>query len=352
MVAAGSARVRVAAFNAHLFGETARYFVKGQCRGTPFYYRDRERLPQIISGLRDLRAHVVGLTEVWDEKMGWEIADSLSDIYPYAYVSPSGPGIGGKLTDFYRDKKLLQWTPWFVDRYIERSCRYHYGASPKSLADEDVKARKYKEKYCHDEIWGPAIVVLSRYPMSYVFRPHSQRADWEQLANKGVFEAQIRLFGGWNVFVSLGHYQEGISETAQKVREDQIDEAGRRCGLVLGPKIFMGDLNVEKKKHPHVLARLQNRGFQEAPTERTYIEGNEFQKHQLGGKRVKETHDAEHVDYIYYGGGLVLQDSGVYTPLDGASDHRLVYADLQATESLWTSAESFVAQEDLLSRVA
>lgn len=56
-------------YNLHLFGNTARYQLRGVPQETGFYFRDEERFPRIVERLRTSGADVIGLTEVWDDAM-------------------------------------------------------------------------------------------------------------------------------------------------------------------------------------------------------------------------------------------------------------------------------------------
>lgn len=77
-------------YNLHLFGNTARYQLRGVPQETGFYFRDEERFSRIVERLRTSGADVIGLTEVWDDAMRVEMEAELRSEYPYSVASPAG----------------------------------------------------------------------------------------------------------------------------------------------------------------------------------------------------------------------------------------------------------------------
>lgn len=328
-------------YNVHLFGRTALYTHGGAPQETGFYYRDEERLPQLIDGLKRSDADVIGLTEVWDEGMAREIRESLKGEYPYQAGSPAAAGIGRAIGDFQerwpRLASLFFGPSGGVVNYFTKS---HYTpAKPSFLSEvgsflsEDLFVRGLSRWLRSDPVWGAGLLFLSRYPIvSSAFHPHPQRAEWEMLAEKGVLEATVQAERGIEVTLSLGHYQEGQSTRAAFARSEQIRRARERTLPDHRPLIHFGDFNVAAGSSEY---RAMNRvlSLEDVVAGDTYLEPNPYQD-KLQAPRSQRVR-GQRIDYIFHTDDLMVESARVlrkeFRSRDGSydlSDHLPLWARL------------------------
>lgn len=343
-------------YNAHLFGNTALYLIQGRSYETGFYFQDDRRVGEIIDRTRFRKRdrnwdtpRVFGFLEVWDRGKGERISEGLSDIYPYSYIAPAKPGIGGKITEF---AEKYPWTARFFDKeenIVTRCCRHHYrGASDSFLSGlkdfilQDAFALALNF-FLGGAVLNSGLLFLSNYPFSGDFELHPQRVEWERLADKGVLHTTLELPGDLYVSVDLGHFQEGTSKRAKKTRARQIRAAqdwhrGASQGV-----ITLADFNVERdsSEFQEVFRGL---GLREARTEETFRDIAGFQQ-KLEGVPAQALSSARHVDFIMYKGLLALLNAGVDDYFDGLSDHRLLGAIFEVGQSVVSGAQVYMGQE-------
>jgi endonuclease/exonuclease/phosphatase family metal-dependent hydrolase len=339
--------VSALAFNAHLFGRTAEFFVDGNRRETGFYFRDADRLPQIISGLRRTNADLVGLTEIWDVRAQREIESSLADLYPYAVSSPTAPGLGPVIEKTYRDWPRIARRLFGAGReigddgYVSVFTSRHYGAAKgglvtgsRSYFSEDQIGRVLSTILRSGPVWGGGLLFLSKFPiLSSFFLEHRIRADWERLAAKGVLWTMIELPDGRRIRASLGHYQEGASPAAMAARHDQIRKTKRTLDFLgEGPVLSMCDFNVEGEtvEHAWMMSTLQ---LMDGGAEATYRDPNPYQKKLKAPMSVRS--QERRLDYVLHSDHWTLLNSRVlrreFRAADGdhqLSDHDPVLAEL------------------------
>jgi endonuclease/exonuclease/phosphatase family metal-dependent hydrolase len=329
----------VLTYNLHLFGDTALYRHGGVQQETGFYYRDHERLPQIIAGLRRTEADVIGLTEVWDEGMRGEIEGSLKDLYPYRAASPAAPGIGRAINDF--QEKWPRLAHLLFGRgggVVNHFTKGHYCVGKTGLLtglmnylSEEQVPRAIARWLRSGPVWGAGLLFLSRHPIvDFRFHPHDERADWEVLAGKGVLEATIRPNSWPDMTFSLGHYQEGVSPRATETRGRQINKARTRTREVPASLVHFGDFNVAAATREYQgLRRTMSLGDADAGP--TYLEPNPFQD-KLQAPRAQDARE-QRIDYIWHSGDIVVEAArvlrGEFRSRDGEfdlSDHFPLFA--------------------------
>jgi len=316
-----SSSLSVLNYNLHLFGNTARYSMRGALQETGFYFRDEERFPRIVERLRTSGADVIGLTEVWDDEMRVEMERELRSEYPYSVSSPARPGIGRAIDEFQdawpRLAGLLFGSCGGVVNYFTKS---HYTEGrPNLLSDlgsflsEDLLVRGLARWLRSGPVWGAGLLFLSRHPIvSSHFHHHPVRADWEMLTAKGVIEAVVRTLDGVDMTFSHGHYQEGLSSRAEMARQLQIRHARERTAETAerkgGPLIHMGDFNVPGGTEEH---RRMNDilCLNDIHAGDTYEEPNPFQD-KLRAPRGKTR--PSRLDYIYHSDDLMVHSAKVH----------------------------------------
>jgi len=334
MIGLNSAASQSASFwNVHLFGDTARYEIRGNLQETGFYFHDAARLPHIINTVRTSNDDVVGLAEVWDDAMRREIQESVRAEYPYAYASPSAPGIRKAIEDFQngfpRLAGLLFGSCGGIVNYFTKS---HYTEGEPSLLSavgsylsEDLLVRGLAQWLRSSPVWGAGLLFLSRHPIvSAAFHPHETRADWEMLAAKGVIEATVKGEEGIEWTYSLGHYQEGVTTRAERARGSQIRRARGRTLEVMGPLIHMGDFNVKAGSPEHQAMQRALR-LNEVATGDTYLEPNLFQD-KLQAPRTEDTR-GQRIDYFYHGDDMLVQSAEVLWDTFESRDGRIGQSD-------------------------
>lgn len=346
--------------NAHLFGRTGRYLVQGAWEETPFYYRDHERLPKLIQAYKKSEADVIGVAEGWDEEMGAEVQSGLQSEYPYHFVAPATPGIGGVIDGLYERWPRLAGRLFGPDGgYVNRFTQAHY-TPPKpgllseigSYLSEDLLVRglglavRGLALSPANDVFGAGLWFFSRYPIvSANFHPHEDRADWEMLAGKGVINAVVKFEEGAEVMFSLGHYQEGVSPRTILAREAQHRKARTRTRDFKGGVIHFGDSNIiaGSKEYERMMAIL---GLEDAKIGDTYHEPNAFQDKMKAPRGEKPR--SQRIDYITYNSALSLHSAGVVPHLSGLSDHeaieaRFIFEHLSSAQDLASSGEFLIA---------
>jgi len=308
----------VLTYNLHLFGSTALYPQGGTTQETGFYFRDDERLPQIIDGLRRTEADVVGLTEVWDDGMRVEIERSLKDLYPYSVASPAAAGIGRAIGDFQENwPKLAEVLFRREGGVVNYFTRHHYKSlgpcrwlsGLKAYLSEDYFVRGLSRLIRSLPVWGAGLLFLSRHPIvGAQFHPHEEKADWELLAGKGVLDATVQADFGAEFQFSLGHYQEGLSDKATATRNRQIRRARSRTDGVSSPLVYLGDFNVPGSTRDYeVLSRTM--GLSDVAAGDTYLEPNPYQD-KLQAPRPQHT-SGQRIDYIFHSSDLLLHSAKI-----------------------------------------
>ncbi|HSA60192.1 MAG TPA: endonuclease/exonuclease/phosphatase family protein [bacterium] len=312
-----SVTITALTYNAHLFGQTARFFVNGSLRETDFYFHDAERVPQIGSSVLGTGADIVGLTEIWDDDTRERLLRELSGRYPYAATSPSAPGIGRLLERTYEGWPRLAPR---IDGAVGHFTRRHYSVAKTGLATglaeylspyltEDRIGRALSAILRSGPVWGAGLLFLSRYPIvSSLFLPHPVRADWEHLAGKGVLWSLVELPNGSRVRVSLGHYQEGESAKAREARGNQIDKTRKALEFFARPTLCLGDFNVIGGT-PEYDSMLSSLGLADSGKGPTYRDPNPYQE-KLGAPR-PERPQARQLDYILHGPEWTALESSV-----------------------------------------
>lgn len=317
LVLEASGMLTVLTYNAHLFGQTARFFANGSLRETNFYFHDADRVPQIAASVLETGADVVGFTEIWDDDARERLQRELRGRYPHSATSPSAPGIGRILQKTYENWPRLAPS---IDGAVSRFTRRHYGVAKTGLATglaatlspyltEDRMGRALSTVLRSGPVWGAGLLLLSRYPISSsLFFPHPARADWEHLAAKGVLWTLIELPGGRHARISLSHYQEGESAEARAARKEQILKTRKALEFFRRPTLCLGDFNVVggTPEHGWMMSAL---GLFDPGREPTYRDPNPYQE-KLGAPGPERPH-ARRLDYTLHGPEWTVLESSV-----------------------------------------
>ena len=245
-------------YNVHLFGQTG---MVGE-RETGLVFHDEHRAEQIAGQLRCLSSDVVGLTEVWDDRIRLDLESELADIYPYRLNSPSAQGIADVInslrTRWPRGSRPLCENAEDIVDFFSQS---HYSVGSGGLLRSILKY-VYKEDWMTwalkgalrlPNVWGAGLLILSKYPLSnFDFFLHPVRADLERFAGKGTLKADVHVPGHDPISTFLTHAQEGTSREAVAARTAQIAHISSLAARAMHPVVVMGDLNDTRE---HWLAR-------------------------------------------------------------------------------------------------
>jgi len=292
----------VMTYNAHLFGQSAAYYVDGARRETGFYFHDDRRLPQIIDSIAAAKPDLVGLTEIWDPAARDRIRSELSGLYPYASSAPAAQGIGVVLERTYKNWPTLAPR---IDHAVGTFTRRHYSAAKTGFAsmlsrylNEDRMGAALAAVLRSGPVWGSGLLFLSRYPIVHShFAPHRNRADWEHLAHKGVLWNTVKLSEGLEITVSLGHYQEGHSSEALRARQEQIRATREGIEAADRPALALGDFNVIGGS-PEYAAMMSLLRLIDPGDEPTYHDPNPFQVKLKGSS--DQTSLQRRLDYVLH----------------------------------------------------
>lgn len=371
-LAAETVELRFATFNASLFGD------RPQALAERLKTRNDEQLSLVAATIQAARPDVVLINEFDYDPSGKAAEDFLFNYlmraqhgqsairYRYHYTAPVNTGLDSGL-DLNRDGEVGGANDaWGFGRFPGQ-----YGMLVLSRYPIDPAKIRSLRKFKWRDMPGALLPTLPDGESWYSERilrtfPLSSKAHWDipiwtragaihflvSHPTPPVFDGdedrngrrnhdEIRL---WADYVSI-----------DPARHDYIyDDDGRTGGLAVGEYfVIAGDLNADPHdgdSYPGAIDQLLSHPrIQATPTPAST--GAAESAHRLGGGNLGQTGDPSHdtavfgghtgnlrVDYVLPSQGLRVLDSGVFWPLSteanaallDASDHRLVWVDIQA----------------------
>ncbi|GEM_PF-5109796 len=293
-------RIRILTANLHLFGDLA--LLADREEPTPLYFRDHERLKEIIAFLKGTEADVLAFTEVWDPLFSHEISIHLKEIYPYRRGSPWECGVSGIIKAIgdripFLGKALIE----DPDKVVKYLAQRHYGTKRSLIygalrlfLSEDQAMTAMQSLLDLPNFWGAGLCLLSKYPISdSQFFPHEERADLDNYTGKGILKSTLDIPRMGPVTVLLTHLQEGNSSEAQNARAAQVVRLSELTRQSASPVIVTGDLNIRAENYH--------------PQARRFLRTDEYKwmKYQLGLRdsyRQAHRFASEHPGFTYYHG--------------------------------------------------
>ena len=224
-----SFKLRVMTYNLHMYGN-ANDLAGIDIGGLEYY--DRRRLTEFIKNVEkeEPLPDVIGLNEVWDEKLIEYIYGELRDLYPFM-VKGSINSAGITYPDIEGELEWLGLSVLGTYDIVQGVIRWIGAALGSS------------------NLIGSGLMLLSRHPIiSHKFVPYSSEAGFDAYAEKGVLAAKIQVPDiAATVGVLLTHLQADSDEA--DVRRGQLSElasvaAHLRLSSPRMALITMGDFNV------------------------------------------------------------------------------------------------------------
>lgn len=188
-------RITVLTYNTHLFGTPKSVISSGQIAAlvrkaqgkAPLIFEDEQRAPEIVNRLRQRRADVVALQEVWAYNLQTWFCNRLKDVYPYCYHPP------------------------------------YFGNRPETSG----------------------LVLLSKFKlMSQQFAQFETKPtnDDDKLARKGVITATVEMSDGVRFRVGASHaHTTSVQPNIKQIADRTANARGVRLDA---PAIMMGDFNI------------------------------------------------------------------------------------------------------------
>lgn len=249
----GTPALTVMTANLHLFGQLAR--VGPDKQKTPLYYMDSERIDPIVGYIDRKRPAIVGLQEIWDPMIQYELARQLRGTYPYQLFTPWERGVQGAI-DVLSDKIGIddEFLEERTSKVVRDLAQSHYQLNNSfvwnllaKMVPEDLTMRLLQRVFGVNHFMGAGLLFLSRYPIDTMqsrFEAYEAKADLERFATKGVLKTVVTVPGTGPVTCLLTHLQEGTSKKSVAVRVEQLRTMRRIIDHSDYPVIAMGDFNI------------------------------------------------------------------------------------------------------------
>lgn len=135
-------------------------------RETGLYFHDEQRAEELVDRFKNSQDDVVGLSEVWDQRLGQGIIEGVRDVFPYSVFAPCANGIGDVFT-YLRNNVFRLWprgSDYLMQRtedIVDHFARSHYKVGNRSALSafrvffpEDWVIRTLSKALSEPLFWG------------------------------------------------------------------------------------------------------------------------------------------------------------------------------------------------------